>query len=76
VAEGRGDSAFALRRLREAVATARKQEAPGFELKVACALAQHPDGMPEDRVALADLLKKLPEGHDTPDVIRARSLLA
>jgi hypothetical protein len=32
--------------------------------------------MPEDRVALADLLKKLPEGHDTPDVIRARSLLA
>jgi DNA-binding winged helix-turn-helix (wHTH) protein/tetratricopeptide (TPR) repeat protein len=75
-AAGRGDSAFALQRLREALEFARKQEALGFELKVACRLLEHPDSTPEDRAALALLLKKLPEGADTPDVIRAQSLLA
>ena len=75
-AAGRGDPASALRRLREAVATARKQEALGFELKIACALAEHPDSLPEDRVALALLLKRLPEGANAPDVIRVQSLLA
>ncbi|HTX25054.1 MAG TPA: AAA family ATPase [Steroidobacteraceae bacterium] len=75
-AAGRGDSAVALHRLREAVETSRKQEAPGFELKVACTLVEHPDCTSKDRAALAALLKKLPEGHDAPDILRARALCA
>ena len=73
---GRGDSAFALHRLREAVAMAQEQEAPGFELKVACTLVEHADSTSKDRAALAALLKELPEGLDAPDILRARALLA
>jgi DNA-binding winged helix-turn-helix (wHTH) protein len=73
---GRGDSVLALHRLREAVTLARKQEALGFELKIACTLAEHPDSTPEDRASLSTLLNKLPAGRDTSDSVRARTLLA
>ena len=75
-AQGRADSALALERMREAVRQARQQEAPGFELKAACWLVEHPGSMPDDRTALASLLKTLPGGAVTPDTLRARALLA
>jgi DNA-binding winged helix-turn-helix (wHTH) protein/tetratricopeptide (TPR) repeat protein len=64
VASGQGDRAGAYRWLREAVRTAREQEAPGFELKAARALAAHPDATPDDHVALQTLIESLPEGLD------------
>ena len=67
VAGGQGDEEAACRWLREAVRTAREQEAPGFELKAANALVQHPASTDEDRQALGTLLGTLTQGHETPD---------
>ena len=71
VAQGRGDSAGAYRFLQEAVDMARTQEAPGFELKAACALVEHPASTPADREVLGQLVASFTEGLDTPDVVRA-----
>jgi DNA-binding winged helix-turn-helix (wHTH) protein/tetratricopeptide (TPR) repeat protein len=75
LSQGRGDSAAAYKWLTEAVQLARKQEAPGFELKAACALVEHPASTQSDRSALAELFASLTEGHDIPDMRRARQLL-
>ena len=74
VAQGRGDSAGAYRFLQEAVKMARTQEAPGFELKAACALVEHPASTAADREVLGQLVASFTEGLDTPDVVRARRL--
>jgi tetratricopeptide (TPR) repeat protein len=74
VAQGRGDAAGAYRFLQEAVGMARTQEAPGFELKAACALVEHPASTAADREELAQLVASFTEGLDTPDVVRARRL--
>jgi tetratricopeptide (TPR) repeat protein len=75
VASGQGDEAAAVRWLREALRVARELEAPGFELKAALALVQHPHGTPGDRDALAALLATFDEGHDTPNFRSAVGLL-
>jgi DNA-binding winged helix-turn-helix (wHTH) protein len=75
VAQGQGDSLAALKWLREAVHTAREQEALGFELKAALALAEHPASSADDRQGLESLLANLVEGHDTRDYRRAKALL-
>ena len=75
VADGQGDAAGALRWLREAVRIARAQQAQGFELKAAIALAEHPASDPADREALSALCAQLREGHDIPDMQRARQLI-
>ncbi|HET9472969.1 MAG TPA: AAA family ATPase, partial [Steroidobacteraceae bacterium] len=76
VAQGQGDQAAAYRWLQEAVRVARQQEARGFELKAACSLVAHPSSTAEDRQELAHLLDDLTEGHDIPDVLRGRNLVA
>jgi hypothetical protein len=75
IALGRGERDAAYRTLRESVAVARAQEAPGFELKCACELVEHPDSTPEDRAALAALVSRFAEGLDTSDFKRARALV-
>jgi tetratricopeptide (TPR) repeat protein len=74
VASGFGDETAALKWLREAVRIARVQEAPGFELKAACALAEHPASTPEDRTDLGRLVASFAEGLESPDAVRARRL--
>ena len=71
IAQGRGNAAGANRFLQEAVGMARTQEAPGFELKAACALVEHPSSTPADREELGQLVASFTEGLDTPDVVRA-----
>jgi DNA-binding winged helix-turn-helix (wHTH) protein/tetratricopeptide (TPR) repeat protein len=75
VAAGSGDAAAAYKWLQEAVRVAHAQEAPGFELKAACELAEHLSATDADRKALAGLVASLAEGHDIPDMQRARRLL-
>ncbi|HXC59772.1 MAG TPA: hypothetical protein VN645_10685, partial [Steroidobacteraceae bacterium] len=75
VARGLGDTAAAHQWLQEAVRMARSQEAPGFELKAACAVAEHPAATADDRQALAKLLDSFTEGRDTGDYRRGRALL-
>lgn len=75
VAMGQGDSVTAGKWLREAVRTAREQEAAGFELKAACALVEHPSSTDDDRIALKTLLASLSEGADTRDYQRGMSLV-
>lgn len=75
VAQGQGDEATAVDRMREALGTAREQGASGFELKAAIALVAHPASNPGDRQALEVLLAGLAEGHDTADYHRAKALL-
>jgi tetratricopeptide (TPR) repeat protein len=72
LARAQGDGAAEYRWLAEAAQLARKQEAPGFELKAMCALVEHPASTPADREALAALVASLDEGHDIPDMRRAR----
>jgi tetratricopeptide (TPR) repeat protein len=74
VASGQGDETAAYRLLQEAVQVARSQEAPGFELKAALALAEHPSKTNDDVRALSDLVASFTEGLDTRDVLRAREL--
>jgi DNA-binding winged helix-turn-helix (wHTH) protein/tetratricopeptide (TPR) repeat protein len=76
LAQARGDGAAGYRWLTEAVKLAREQEAPGFELKAACALAEHPASTTGDRDALGYLVASLAEGRDIPDMRRARELIA
>jgi len=71
-AQGLGDSAGAFRWLQEAVRVAREQEAPGFELKAALALAEHPAAGKGEENALADILTAFTEGLDTKDYLRAK----
>jgi DNA-binding winged helix-turn-helix (wHTH) protein/tetratricopeptide (TPR) repeat protein len=75
VASGLGDEKAAYRWLHEAVQLARAQEARGFELKAALALAQHPSKTSDDVRSLAELLATFTEGLDTRDVLRARELI-
>jgi DNA-binding winged helix-turn-helix (wHTH) protein/tetratricopeptide (TPR) repeat protein len=75
VAQGLGDERRAYGCLQEAVRTARSQEAWGFELKAAIALAEHASSTDADRDELAELLARLTEGYDTPDFMRAREAL-
>jgi DNA-binding winged helix-turn-helix (wHTH) protein/tetratricopeptide (TPR) repeat protein len=75
VASGQGDEKAAYRWLQEAVQLSRSQEARAFELKAACALAEHPASTGADKTALSDLLKTFTEGIDSKDVNRARSLV-
>jgi DNA-binding winged helix-turn-helix (wHTH) protein/tetratricopeptide (TPR) repeat protein len=74
-ARGLEDEAGAYRALQEAVRLARAQEAPGFELKAAIALAEHPSRTSADIEALASLLGSLDEGSDTGDVVRGHELV-
>jgi DNA-binding winged helix-turn-helix (wHTH) protein/tetratricopeptide (TPR) repeat protein len=76
VAVGLGDPAAALKWLHEAVRIAREHESLGFELKAACALAEHPGATENDRAALAELLGKFTEGLDTKDYLRAQNLVS
>jgi DNA-binding winged helix-turn-helix (wHTH) protein/tetratricopeptide (TPR) repeat protein/type II secretory pathway predicted ATPase ExeA len=75
VAGGQGDAAAARNWLREAIRTAREQQAAGFELKALLALVEHPASTADDRRELALLLESLTEGRDAPDVVRARALV-
>ncbi len=75
LAQGRGDAAGAYGFLAEAVRVARAQEAPGFELKAGCALVEHPLSTTADLEALAAVVAGISEGHDVPDMQRARQLL-
>jgi tetratricopeptide (TPR) repeat protein len=75
-ADAQGDAAGAGRWLRQAVDVARGQEAPGFELKAALALAAHSTATSGDREALRRVLESLPEGRDTQDAVRAGQLLS
>jgi tetratricopeptide (TPR) repeat protein len=74
VAQGLGDVESCGRWLRESVRVAREQEAPGFELRSACELAEHDTAREADRQALQRLLDGLSEGLDTPDYLRGRAL--
>jgi hypothetical protein len=75
LAQAQGDGAAAYRVLGEAVRIARQQQAAGFELKAACALVEHPASAAGDREALAKLIAGITEGHDIPDMRRARHLI-
>jgi DNA-binding winged helix-turn-helix (wHTH) protein/tetratricopeptide (TPR) repeat protein len=75
VAQGVGDTKAAYRWLREAVRMARVQEAPGFELKAASALVEHPSSTLDDRNALAELLATFTEGLDSKDYLHGQALL-
>lgn len=75
VADGNGDASAANRWLHEAVRVARAQEAHGFELKAACALAGHASATAADVEELAALYARLEEGRDIPDMQRARELI-
>jgi len=74
LAQARGDTVAAERALRESVRVAREQGASGFELKAALALAERTDASADDRHALQELVATFSEGHDIPDVVRARQL--
>jgi tetratricopeptide (TPR) repeat protein len=76
VARGQGDEAAGYRWLEEAWRVSREQEASGFELKAAIALVEHPAATSGHRDALRGLLTTLTEGHDSPDVLRARALIS
>lgn len=76
VAQGLGDANAAYHWLQEAVRMARLQEAPGFELKAACALTEHPSSTRDDRKALANLLATFTEGLDSKDYLHGQALLA
>lgn len=76
IAMGQGDAVAACRWFREAVRTAREQEAVGFELKAACALVENPESTDVDRAALKTLVASLTEGADTPDRQRADGLIS
>jgi DNA-binding winged helix-turn-helix (wHTH) protein/tetratricopeptide (TPR) repeat protein len=76
VADAQGDAAAAGRWLRQAVQVARDQQAQGFELKAALALAAHSTATRDDREALHTVLQSLPEGRDTRDAVRAAELLS
>jgi DNA-binding winged helix-turn-helix (wHTH) protein/tetratricopeptide (TPR) repeat protein len=76
LSRAQGEEAGALGWLRDAVRTAREQEAPGLELKAALALVSHPACLSQDRAALGTLLEGLVEGRDTADYQRARALIS
>jgi DNA-binding winged helix-turn-helix (wHTH) protein/tetratricopeptide (TPR) repeat protein len=75
VVAGQGDESASYRWLQEAVRTAREQEAAGFELKAANALAAHSASTANDRHSLKALLEGFTEGHDTADYQRGMSLV-
>jgi hypothetical protein len=74
VAAGQGEQDAAHGWLQEARRVAREQEAPGFELKVAIELVQHPSSTQLDRDELARLLESITEGRDTRDYQRGLAL--
>jgi hypothetical protein len=72
-AQGRPDAGSAA--VRRAVEEARVQEAPWLELLALVELCTQDDATVEERQALAALIERLPETHDTEPVRRARALL-
>jgi len=75
IARMRGESDAAEASVRRAVAEARAQEAPWFELKALVDLCEHQGAGVEDQCALAALANRLPEAVDTTPGQRARALL-
>ena len=69
------DPALAAERLRRAVAVARQQEALTLELRATLDLVEH-GGHPGDLATIEPLLAAMEGGGSTPDVRRARALLA
>lgn len=76
IAQQRCDPVGSLKWLREAIRTARAQQAPAFELKAVNEVVAHPASDADDRKALAALLDGFAEGHDTADYRRGRALLS
>jgi len=75
----KGDDAGAEDALREALDVARQQQARGFELRAATALAGllHASGRtPGARAALEPVYNWFTEGHGTADLVAARTLLS
>lgn len=60
---------------RRAIEEARTQEAPWLELRAHIELCEHHTPLAEERAALAALLARLPEAHDTELAASARALI-
>jgi hypothetical protein len=75
IADGLGDADRARESIRQAIAEARAQEAPWFELAALSARCERPDATAKDFAALASVVERLTEGLDTAQVARARELL-
>jgi predicted ATPase/predicted Ser/Thr protein kinase len=74
-----GNAALAEASLREALNYAGRQQAKSFELRAAAALARllHSEGRRDDaRAVLAPIYDWFTEGHDTADLVDARTLLS
>ena len=75
IGRARGDAVAADAATARAVAEARAQEAPWLELITLTELCAHDSAIAEDRRALATLVDRLPQAHDTTAVTNARKLL-
>jgi DNA-binding winged helix-turn-helix (wHTH) protein/tetratricopeptide (TPR) repeat protein len=77
IAQGRGDDDAALAAVRDSLAEARAQQAPGLELKALVALARLPRRTNEDLAALAAAASAaVAGGNDTPAWRAAQALVA
>jgi DNA-binding winged helix-turn-helix (wHTH) protein/tetratricopeptide (TPR) repeat protein len=74
VARGQGRADAGTAAARRAIEEARAQEAPWLELLALADLCEHHGATDEDRLALAELVGRLPEAVDTDVARRARSL--
>ena len=75
IGRARGDVVAANAAVGRAVAEARAQEAPWLELITLTERCAHGNATAEDRHALAALVDRLPQAHDTIAVAHARRLL-
>ena len=75
IADGLGDADRACESIRQAVAEARAQEAPWFELAALSARCERADASAKDFAALAHVVEQFTEGLDTAQVARARGLI-
>jgi len=75
IARARGEPAAAAAAIRRAVAEARAQEAPWFELLALLELCDRGAGADEDWRALAALIEGLPEAIETAAISRAKALI-
>jgi ATP/maltotriose-dependent transcriptional regulator MalT len=75
IGRARGDVVTADAAIARAVAEARAQDSPWLELTTLTELCEHGIATAEDRRALATVVDRLPQAHDTTAVAKARRVL-